>query len=865
MTTDSYWAQPEPELLAQLDATASGLTQAEAESRLRRFGENRIGSREGPAAWRLLLRQYESPLVLILVFGALISALVREWADAAIILVIVAASTALGFVQEYRASEAVRRLRETLALKVSALRDGTLRTIEVREVVPGDIVLLSAGNLIPADGVLLEARDFLVTQSALTGESFPVEKTPGCVAEGATLQQRVNCVFLGTSVRSGTARMLVTRTGTRTEFGEIAGRLAETPTDSDFQRGIRHFGYLLTRVMTVIVIFVFTMNLLFHRPLVESLLFAVALAVGLTPELLPAIVSVTLSAGARRMATDGVIVRRLEAIEDLGSLDILCTDKTGTLTKGVVELSGATGGDGSSSDRVFMLAALNSRLETGIDNPLDAAIVAAAEKRALPQASVRKIDEIPYDFQRKRLTIVVAEKDRGDSHLLVTKGAFDNVIACCDRLTTGGGDKPLDDAARATLNDFYEKQGAQGFRVLGVATKRSPVKTHYDRNDESGMTFEGFLLFFDPLKDDIEATVRDFGRLGIAVKVITGDNRHVAAHIADAVGLDPARLLTGAEMTALSQEALCHLAEQTDVFAEIDPQQKERIVRALQHRGHSVAFLGDGINDAPALHAADVGISVDQAVDVARETADVVLTRRDLGVLKNGILDGRRTFANTLKYVAIATSANFGNMISMAAATLFLPFLPLVAKQILLNNFLSDFPSVSISTDNVDAGMLDHAQHWDIRNIQWFMVVFGLISTAFDFLTFAVLIQVFHTPQQTFQTAWFVVSVLTELAVVLVLRTRLRSWRSRPSRLLVLSIIAVAIIALSLPYLGPLSRAFGFVPLPATILIVMVAIVAGYVIATEAAKPWFYARIAAPRRTATIEQAVLGGTGATHD
>jgi Mg2+-importing ATPase len=864
MTTDSYWARPEPELLTQLKTTAGGLTQAEAEDRLRRFGENRIGSREGPGALRLLLRQYESPLVLILVFGAAISALVREWADAGIILVIVAASTALGFVQEYRASEAVRRLRETLALKVSVLRDGKERPIDVREVVPGDIVLLSAGNLIPADGIVLDARDFLVTQSALTGESFPVEKTPGCVAEGATLQQRVNCVFLGTSVRSGTARMLVTRTGTATEFGEIAGRLAEAPGDSDFQRGIRHFGYLLTRVMTVIVIFVFTMNLWFHRPLVESLLFAVALAVGLTPELLPAIVSVTLSAGARRMAADGVIVRRLEAIEDLGSLDILCTDKTGTLTKGVVELSGASGGDGSASDRVFMLAALNSRLETGIDNPLDSAIVEAADKRSLPQADVRKVDEIPYDFQRKRLTIVVAEGGRADSHLLVTKGAFDNVIACCDRLARDGEDKPLDDAARAVLTGFYEKQGAQGFRVLGVATKRSPVKPHYDRNDETGMVFEGFLSFFDPLKDNIEATVRDFGRLGIAVKVITGDNRHVAAHIADAVGLDPARLLTGAEMGALSQEALCHLAEQTDVFAEIDPQQKERIVRSLQHRGHAVAFLGDGINDAPALHAADVGISVDQAVDVARETADVVLMTRDLGVLKNGILDGRRTFANTLKYVAITTSANFGNMISMAVATLFLPFLPLVAKQILLNNFLSDFPSVAISTDNVDAGRLDHAQHWDIRNIQWFMVVFGLISTAFDFLTFAVLIKVFHTPQETFQTAWFVVSVLTELAVVLVLRTRLPSWQSNPSRLLFLSTIAVGIIALSLPYLGPLSRAFGFIPLPPTLVIVMVAIVTGYVIATEAAKPWFYARIAPPR-TATIEQAASGGTGSAHN
>jgi Mg2+-importing ATPase len=836
----SYWAQPEAKLLAALKATTAGLTQAEAARRLRRYGQNRIGTREGPSSWHLLLRQYESPLVLVLVFGALISAVVRQWIDAGIILAIVAASTTLGFVQEYRASEAVRRLRAKLALRVTVLRDGAAKVIEAHQVVPGDIVLLSAGNLIPADGVILEAKDFLVTQSALTGESFPVEKSPGCVAEDATLQQRVNCVFLGTSVRSGTARMLVTRTGSSTEFGGIAGRLSEPPPDSEFQRGIRQFGYLLTRIMTAIVIFVFTINLFYQRPLIESLLFAVALAVGLTPELLPAIVSVTLSAGARRMAARGVIVRRLEAIEDLGSLDILCTDKTGTLTRGVVELSGALDADGTPSDRAFALAALNSRLETGIDNPLDAAIVAAAEKRALPESRACKIDEIPYDFQRKRLTIVVAEPDRVDTHLLVTKGAFDNVISCCDRLARGGAEAALDDAARAGLTDFYARQGAEGFRVLAIATRRAAVKPRYDRDDETGMTFEGFLLFFDPLKDDIEKTIREFGRLGIAIKIITGDNRHVAAHVAACVGLDAGRAMTGEELAAMSPDALASLAEQTDVFAGIDPQQKERIVHALQKRGHAVAFLGDGINDAPALHAADVGISVDQAVDVARESADVVLMTRNLGILKDGIVDGRRTFANTLKYVAITTSANFGNMISMAVATLFLPFLPLAAKQILLNNFLSDFPSVAISTDNVDPGMLDKAQHWDIGRIQWFMIVFGLVSTAFDFLTFAVLLLVFQTPQPAFQTAWFVVSLLTELAVVLVLRTHLPSWRSNPSRLLFFSTLVVAVIAIALPYTGPLARIFGFVPLPLPLLLGMLAIALGYILATEAAKPWFY-------------------------
>ncbi|MEZ5844801.1 MAG: magnesium-translocating P-type ATPase [Hyphomicrobiaceae bacterium] len=835
-----YWTLSADELAKALGSQSRGLTSRIAEERLAKYGENRVRATQQASPVRLLLRQYESPLVLILLFGAGISLVLRDWADAIIILLIVIGSTVLGFSQEYRASEAVRRLRARLALKVRVLRDDQVITLDASKLVPGDVIMLAAGNLVPGDGLVLEARDFLVTEAALTGESFPVEKTPGLVAADAPLAARRNAVFLGTSVRSGTAKVLVARTGEMTELAAIAKNIAAADQATDFERGVRRFGYLLTRIMMAIVLFVFTVNMMQHRPLIDSLLFAVALAVGLTPELLPAIVSVTLSAGAQRMARRGVLVRRLTAIENLGAIDVLCTDKTGTLTKGIVELDGALDPSGANSTEVMRLAAINARLETGIENPLDAAIVERADRLQIALRDLKKIDEIPYDFVRKRLTIVVAETGESAEHLIVTKGAFDTVLACCDRIACGEAERPLVDDDLERLQRFNSEKGNDGFRVLGLCTRRLTAKPHYDRADETGMVFEGFLLFLDPLKENIGATIAELRRLGIATKIISGDNRHVAEHVGRAIGLDASCLLTGQQLNATRDEALWHLAEVTEIFAEIDPQQKERIVRALQHRGHAVAYMGDGINDAPALHAADVGVSVDQAVDVARETADIVLLERDLDVLTDGVIDGRRTFANTLKYVAITTSANFGNMISMAIATLFVPFLPLLAKQILLNNFLSDFPSVAISTDNVDAAMTESAQRWDIDRIRSFMLVFGLISTAFDLVTFFVLLHVFHAQEALFQSTWFIVSLLTELAVVLVLRTRLPCWKSRPGTLLWSSTAAVAIVAIALPYMGSVSAVFGFMPLPPHLLGIGLAIVAAYICATELAKRRFY-------------------------
>jgi Mg2+-importing ATPase len=838
----AYWSQDAAVLAAALQSGSGGLSSDRAAAQLVLIGPNSVDDAPRLSALRLLVRQFESPLVLILAFAAAISLALQQWVDATIILAIVFGSSLLGFFQEYRASTAVEELKSRLALMCRVIRNGSEQMVPVSTIVPGDLILLSAGNLIPADGLVMEAADFLVSEASMTGESFPVEKRPGIISPDAPIAARTNAVFLGASVRSGMAKVMAVKTGRQTEFGAIAARLRARPPETDFERGVRQFGFLLIRVMIAIVLFVLTVNLLLERPLIGSLLFAVALAVGLSPELLPAIISVTLSAGARAMSKRGVIVRRLDAIENLGSMDILCTDKTGTLTEGAIVLSDVLDAGNHTSDVVRRLAFLNAAFETGIENPLDAAIVAAGETGGLTIRGVSKIDEIPYDFLRRRLTIVVAEDNAPSQHLMVTKGAFSNVLDICSLMERDGVEVAMEAQHRTGLEEVFKAKGAEGFRVLAVATRTVAAKTHFTRDDEQEMTFRGFLVFYDPPKADASRTIRDLNKLGISIKVISGDNRYVTAHLAEAVGLNAKSMITGEELAMLRDEALWHLAPRTDLFVEIDPQQKERIVRALQRTGHSVGYLGDGINDAPALHAADVGISVEEAVDVARESADIILLRRDLDVLRSGVEDGRRTFANTLKYISITTSANFGNMVSMALATPLLPFLPLAAKQILLNNFLSDVPSIAISSDNVDPERVSRPQRWNIKDIQKFMVVFGLISSIFDLLTFAVLLLVFHANEATFQTAWFMISLLTELAVVLVLRTHKPAFQSRPSRLLFWSTLAVAVCTLAIPFLGGMSSVFGFVPLSALQVGTVLAIVAGYIVATEFAKAWFYRR-----------------------
>ena len=836
----AYWSVPTPQLISALHSSDQGLQPSEAENRLKQYGPNRLHIQHQASLFTLLLAQFKNPLVLILIFAAAISAFVGEWADALIVLAVVIGSTMLGFVQEYRAGNAVEKLRSQVTIKAKVLRAQQPALLPSEQVVPGDVLMLSAGSLIPADGVVLEANDFFVNQAVLTGETFPVEKKTGIVASNASVAERINCVFTGTSVRSGTARVMVVQTGESTLFGQIADRLSLRPPQTSFERGIQRFGYLLTQVMLVMVIIVLTINIFLAKPPIDSLLFALALAVGLTPELLPAIISITLSHGAQKMAKRGVIVRRLNAIENFGSMDVLCTDKTGTLTEGVVRLDGALDPNGQPAPVVLRHAYLNAQYQTGLSNPLDEAIVAYAQQAGLKVGDEQKIDEIPYDFIRKRLSVVTANPN--GQRTLITKGALDNILSICQQVQTQAAIEPLDEAWLAKIDRQYSDWSAKGFRVLGIASKKmAPQTSAYARTDENVLTFAGFLLFFDPPKADVKQTIIDLTTRGVQLKIITGDNQKVARHVAEAVNMPIGEVLTGKALNDMSDEALWQAAERTSIFAEVDPNQKERIILALQKTGHVVGYMGDGINDAPALHAADVGISVDTAVDVAKDAADFVLLKQDLGILREGIDEGRMTFANTLKYILTTISANFGNMFSMAGASLLLPFLPLLASQILLNNFLSDIPATAIASDNVDPEWVAKPRRWNTTLIRNYMVLFGLVSSIFDFLTFGVLLFLFRASPAEFRTGWFIESLLTELVIALVVRTRHLFFQSRPGKLLLISTLLIMGITLMLPYL-PFNFVFSFIPLPAPLMFAVIGLTLLYVVVIEITKKFFYAR-----------------------
>lgn len=841
--TSSYWSKSCDEMLVALKSSPDGLAQSIAAERLRQYGRNSVANGlERHKVVRLFLNQFRSPLVLILVFAAIVAMLMQDWLDASIVLAIVLMSALLGCIQEYRATHAVEQLRQQISIKTTVIRDGRHQIVPADEVVPGDIILLSAGNLIPADGILLEAKDFYVSQALLTGETYPVQKDPGVSASHASLVERSNCVFMGTSVRSGVAKALMVHTGRETQYGRIAEKLSLRPPETEFERGLRQFGALLVRIMIVMVITVLIINIVLQHPTIETVLFALALAVGLSPELLPAILSITLAHGAKAMASHGVIVKRLNAIENLGSMDVLCTDKTGTLTKGVVQLDKTLDFAGEPSEQVLHLAYLNSHYQTGLSNILDDAVIAAGARNGLATLpAYRKLDEIPYDFIRKRLSIVV-QQDSDASALMISKGALQQILAICDRVQTHDGIQSLTEQHAQSIQQQFTAWSIQGYRVLGVAQKSVAPAPEYSRDEEQGMVFVGFLLFFDPPEAGVNDTLLAFKKLGVQLKIITGDNQYVARHVAEMVGIDVQRIITGAELEDMKDEALWHLAPDVALFAEVDPNQKERIITALQKTGHVVGYLGDGINDAPALHAADVGISVDKAADVAKEAADLVLLEHDLAVLRQGIEEGRHTFANTLKYIYITTSANFGNMISMAIVSLFLPFLPLLAKQILLNNFLSDIPAIGIAGDNVDRDWERTPHRWDIQLIRNFMIVFGLVSVAFDLLTFGVLLYFSGEVEEIFRTGWFVESLLTELMILLVMRSYKPFYRSRPGKFLIGSILCVAVVALALPYLA-VGALFDFVPLPWPVLGAILAITGIYVWVSEVVKRIFFRRL----------------------
>ncbi len=833
-TLEGYWNTNPASLMASLGSSLTGLTVQEAEKRLQSQAEK--PTIKIPRDLTLLISQFKSPIVLLLIASSLLSVTLKDFTDATIILVIIFTSGILGFWQERGAENAVNSLLSLVGVTCNVLRDANVLEVPRFRIVPGDIVLLSAGDIIPADGVILDSNHLFVDEAPLTGESFPTSKAAGTVPVETPLSGRTNVLYMGTHVVSGTARMLAIKTGKESVFGSISSRLKLRPPETEFERGIRRFGYLLMEVTLLLVILIFAVNVYLHRPVLEALLFSLALAVGLTPQLLPAVISVNLARGARTMAERKVIVKRLSAIENIGSMNVLCSDKTGTLTEGVVHVDASLDPAGKSAPDVLRLAAMNSWFESGFSNPVDLALK-TTQPEGFPQ--VEKLGEIPYDFARKRLTVLVRENG---ASLLVTKGALNGIISVCSRVATQNGPVPIADF-RETILEVYRISSSKGYRVIGVAYGQNPALETLGPENEKDLVFAGFILLKDPVKETAERAIRDLRDLGVSLKVVTGDNALVASTVAGEVGLDETRILTGEDLRNMTDEALIHAVGNVDVFADVEPNQKERIILAMKKAGNVVGFLGDGINDAPALHSADVGISVDTGVDVAKEAADLVLLQQDLEVLRDGIREGRKTFANTMKYVFMATSANFGNMFSMAWASLFLPFLPLLPKQVLLTNLLTDFPEMAIASDRVDENWLRTPRRWDVGFIKHFMTVFGLLSSVFDFMTFAVLLVVFRAGTDTFRTAWFVESVVSASLIVLVIRTRKLFWKDKPGSLLLMATGIIVTLTVGLPF-TPLRSLLGFTSLPIGPILAIILIVALYFTCAETTKRIFYKHVA---------------------
>ena len=829
------------ETTARAATALNGLTSKEAEQRLSEYGPNEPTPVARGALLHELLILFLNPLVIILLFAAVASGVLGQKADAAIIFVLVVLGVSINFAQTYRSQRAIEKLREHVCLTATVLRDANWQEIKRTEVVPGDVVRLSAGDLVPADGQLLEARDLYVQQAALTGESMPAEKEahqdhPG-VKDVEDTPESPDRVFLGTSVVSGTGIARIISTGPRTVFGDIAKRLVVRPEETEFERGLRRFGMLILRAVFFLVLFILVVRVALHKDAFESFVFAVALAVGLTPEFLPMITSVTLARGAVRMAREQVVVKHLPAIQNFGSIDIFCSDKTGTLTTGNMTLTSSVDALGQSSDHPLALAYLNSKFETGIRSPLDSAILLEQRQDA---EGFRKCDEIPFDFNRRRLSIVVErEGSRGTERLLITKGAPEGILGLCVSYEAGAGTqagtRTIDPESLQAARKVYQGLCSQGFRILAVAYRAVEMQDRFSAADEHSLTLAGFLAFADPPTEDAAASVAAMKRDGVQVKILTGDNELVARHVYAQLGVGDPAVVLGDELEQMSDTALGHVAEETTIFARVSPMQKLRIILALKHRGHVVGYMGDGINDAPSLHAADVGISVATAVDVARDAADIILLQPGLAILHAGILEGRRASANVLKYLLMGTSSNFGNMFSMAGASLFLPFLPMLSTQILLNNFLYDAAQITIPSDNVDDSYLRSPQRWDISLIRDFMIYIGPISSIYDFLTFYVLLHFFHASEALFHTGWFVESLATQTLVLFVIRTTGNPFRSRPSFPLAFTTIAIVVVGILLPF-SPLATILGFTPLPGAYFSFLAVSTVTYLLLVEIAK-----------------------------
>jgi Mg2+-importing ATPase len=837
-TLDRFWNLPLRGLLELLEATPGGLSSAEAKLRLRLHGPNSLEKESRFAALLDFLRFFANPLVFILLAASSISIVLRDPVGGSIIIAIVLLSVVVNFYVEFQARHAVEDIRKQVATTAAVLRDGHELELPIAELVPGDIVRLNAGDLAPADGRLLDAKDLHVRESALTGESLPVDKAASDLPGGQhNIADASNSVFLGTAVQTGIGVAVIVRTGKDTAFGEIAQRLARRPPETEFGRGIRHFGLMITRVIMLLVLFVLLVNIVLHRPLLESFLFSVALAVGMTPEMMPMIITITLAQGARRMARKKVLVKQLSAIEDFGSIEILCSDKTGTLTEGEIVLDRHMDVHGQDDEDVLRLVYLNSYFQAGIKSPLDDAIL----KHEHPGiAEYEKVDEIPFDFSRKRLSVVAR---CGGEYVLITKGEAESVFAVCGTVIIDGIPQPFDESRRAQATETFQKLSANGYRTLGVAVRKVEKQDAYALAAEQEMTLAGFAAFLDPPKEGIPAILKALNQNGVSVVIMTGDNQYVTQKVAHDVGLASDRIVTGNQVDTMDDDALAYQAEHGAIFARVSPEQKNRVILGLKARGHVVGYIGDGINDAPSLHTADVGISVMNGVDVAKDAAKIILLEKDLAVLNEGVIEGRRCFANIMKYIIMSTSSNFGNMFSMAAASLFLPFLPMLPTQILLNNFLYDTSQVAVPGDNVDPTLLHKPKRWQIAFIRQFMMIIGPISSLYDFLTFGILLWLFHasTNAPLFRTGWFVESLATQTLVVFVIRTAGNPFRSRPSGRLLIGVAAVSLAGAVLPYTR-LGAVFGFIPLPLSLLGVISLLALTYLILVQAVKTWFYRR-----------------------
>lgn len=801
-----------------------GLSPQQAQMLLAQHGPNRFGQAAVMPLWRQILRHFGNPLLLILLAASGVSALTGEATNFFIIGAIVLLSVSLDFWQEQRASRVVERLRESVSVRATVLRGGEPMQCPVSQLVPGDVVLLSAGDLVPADGRVVEARDFFVNQAVITGESWPVEKRAEMPQAVGDLLQATHAVFMGASVVSGMARVLLVRTGAGTAMGAMADSLSLPPAPTSFELGMRRFGMLILRLTFLLVLFVLLVNGWMHRPVLESFLFAVALAVGLTPELLPMVVSVTLSRGAMRLARQGMVVKRPSAIQDLGSMDVLCTDKTGTLTEAKICLVQHVGPRGEPSERALSLAWLNSHFESGLKSPLDEAIL---QHQGAGASGWTKLDEVPFDFERRRVSVLL---EKAGVRSLVVKGAPDDILRLCTHQEDGTALTPLSSLALQRVQATCHALEDEGFRVLAIAWR--PVAADHPHavvDDESALVLVGFVAFLDPPKASAAAALAALQQVGVAIKVVTGDSDRVTRQVCRQLGLPVQGVLTGAEIAVMTDEALLARVETVNLFCRVNPAHKNRVIQAIQSRGHVVGYMGDGVNDAPALQSADVGLSVDSAVDVAKAAADMVLLRPDLGILQEAVIEGRRTFGNIMKYILMGTSSNFGNMFSMAGAVLFLPFLPMLPTQILLNNILYDLSELPIPFDAVDAHDTAQPRVMDMGLIERFMFTVGPVSSLFDFITFAVLLKVFDASEALFQTGWFVESLCTQVLVIFVIRTRGLPWRSRPHPMLTATSLVVVALAMGLPF-TPVGTAFGFTPLPAGFYAALAVMVPSYLV-----------------------------------